>query len=169
MEGLILDAKPVINPAVVTREDPDGGMILVNCDTGAALALNASGKIVWNLINGRRTPEALIAGVRREFPDAPDSVTVVVRPRPGIYGLDIASTVIPRAGATIRFKYPVHFSPPVEALRRYGSASRYEHAMAIAVLTDGANYALLPSRRPALDNLESALPGPGTYLAAAPR
>lgn len=75
MEGLTLGAIPVINPAVVTREDPDGGMILVNCDTGAALALNSTGKIVWNLINGKRDPAALVAGVRREFPDAPDTVT----------------------------------------------------------------------------------------------
>ena len=75
MAGLILDATPVINPAVVTREDPDGGMILVNCDTGAALALNSTGKIVWNLMSGRRDPAALIAAVRQEFPDAPDSVT----------------------------------------------------------------------------------------------
>jgi len=102
-------------------------------------------------------------------PDGPDSVTVVVRPRPGIYGVDIATTVIPRRGATIRFKYPVHFAPPVEALQRYGSPTAFERALALAALTDGANYALLPSRRPASDNLESALPGPGTYLVAAPR
>jgi len=75
MAGLTLDATPIINPAVVTREDPDGGMILVNCDTGAALALNFTGKIVWNLINGRRDPADLVAAVRREFPDAPDSVS----------------------------------------------------------------------------------------------
>ena len=75
MEGHTLGTKPVVNPAVVTRDDPDGGMILVNCDTGAALALNSTGKVVWNQINGRRDPSALIAAVRREFPDAPDSVT----------------------------------------------------------------------------------------------
>jgi hypothetical protein len=75
MDGLNLDATPVINPAVVTRDDPDSGMILVNCDTGAALALNSTGRILWNLINGKRTPAALIAGIRRQFPDAPDSVT----------------------------------------------------------------------------------------------
>lgn len=75
MEGLTLDKTPVLNPAVVTREDPDGGMILVNCDTGAALALNGTGKLIWNLINGRRSPAALTAAVREQFADAPDSVT----------------------------------------------------------------------------------------------
>jgi hypothetical protein len=74
LNGLTLDATPLINPAVVTRDDPHGGMILVNCDTGAALALNTTGRMVWNLINGRRNPAALIAAVREQFPDAPDSV-----------------------------------------------------------------------------------------------
>ena len=124
----------------------------------------------------RHGPPDNTAFVELTFPDstfyvpsAPDSVTVVIRPRPGIYGVDIATTVVPRPGATISFKYPVHFSPPADALQRYGSPTRYERALALATLTDGTNYALLPSRRPASDNLESALPGPGTYLVAAPR
>ena len=75
MEGLRCAKTPILNPAVVTREDPDGGMILVNCDTGAALALNTTGKLVWNLIDGRRDPAALAAAVREKFLDAPDSVT----------------------------------------------------------------------------------------------
>jgi hypothetical protein len=102
-------------------------------------------------------------------PDAPDSVTVVVRPRPGLYALDLATTVLPRGGGVIRFKYPVHFSAPLDAIRRYGSQARYEQALRIATLVDGTNYALLPSQRPASDNLLAALPGPGTYLVAAPR
>jgi hypothetical protein len=102
-------------------------------------------------------------------PDGPDSVTVVVRPRPGVYAVDIATTVVPRRGATIRFKYPVHFTPPLDALRRYGTAGRFERALAISSITDGTNYALLPSERPASDNLQSALPGPGSYVVAAPR
>jgi hypothetical protein len=102
-------------------------------------------------------------------PGAPDSVTVIVRPRPGLYALDLATTVVPKGGAMIRFKYPVHFSAPLEAIRHYGSRVRYEQALRIAALTDGTNYALLPSQRPASDNLQTALPGPGTYLVAAPR
>lgn len=110
------------------------------------------------------------------FPDsvfrtegAPDSVTVVLRPRPGLYAIDLAMTVIPGRGATIRFKYPVHFSAPRDAVARYGGTGRFEQALAVGMLADGTNYALLPSRRPASDNLESALPGPGTYVVAAPR
>ncbi len=110
------------------------------------------------------------------FPDSvfwteggPDSVTVVLRPRPGLYAIDLAMTVLPGRGATLKFKYPVHFSAPREALERYGSAARLEQVLAIGMLADGTNYALLPSLRPASDNLESALPGPGTYVVTAPR
>lgn len=110
------------------------------------------------------------------FPDSvfwseggPDSVTVVVRARPGIYAMDLAMTVIPNRGALIKFKYPVHFSAPREAVERYGSAGRFEQALSVGMLADGTNYALLPSLRPASDNLESALPGPGTYVVTAPR
>ena len=98
-----------------------------------------------------------------------DSVTVVLRPRPGVYGMDIAMTQLPRRGATIKFKYPVHFNAPRDAVERYGSTSRFEQALAVGMLADGTNYALLPSLRPASDNLESALPGPGTYMVSAPR
>lgn len=114
--------------------------------------------------------------VELTFPDSafrrdggPDSVTVVVRPRPGLYALDLATTVVPRPGATIRFKYPIHFAAPLAALARYGSRARYERALAIGTLIDGTNYALLASTRPASDNLQAALPGPGTFVVAAPR
>jgi hypothetical protein len=110
------------------------------------------------------------------FPDSvfwstggPDSVTVVVRARPGLYAMDLAMTVIPNRGATIKFKYPVHFSAPRDAVTRYGSTARFEQALSIGMLADGSNYALLPSLRPASDNLESALPGPGTYVVMAPK
>lgn len=98
-----------------------------------------------------------------------DSVTVVVRPRPGLYAVDIATTIMPQRGATIRFRYPVHFAAPNAALERYGTRGRYERALAIGTLLDGTNYGLLPSDRPASDNLRAAITGPGTYLVAAPR
>jgi len=110
------------------------------------------------------------------FPDsvfptksASDSVTVVVHARPGVYAMDVAMTVIPARGATIRFKYPVHFSAPRDAIQRYGSRVRFERALSIGMLAEGNNYAMLNSLRPASDNLEAAVPGPGTYIIAAPQ
>lgn len=102
-------------------------------------------------------------------PGTPDSVTAIVRPRPGVYGADVTLTVPPGPGARIRFKYPVHFAAPVAALRRYGSAARFERALAIAARQPGGAYGLLPSSRPASDNLEAPLAGSGTYLVVAPR
>lgn len=107
------------------------------------------------------------------FPDSvfqggqfPDSVTATIRPRPGVYGLDLGLTATPRRGATIRFKYPVHFLAPVAALRKHGSAVRFERTLSVARRIEGERFALLPSDRPASDNLRAALPGPGTYLVA---
>lgn len=110
------------------------------------------------------------------FPDSvfqggqfPDSVTATIRPRPGVYGLDLGLTATPRRGATIRFKYPVHFLAPVAALRKHGSAVRFERTLNVARRIEGERFALLPSDRPASDNLRAALPGPGTYLVAGVR
>ncbi len=111
--------------------------------------------------------------VELHFPDSvfqgeqfPDSVTATIKPRPGVYGLDLDLTATPRRGATIRFKYPVHFLAPVAALRKHGSAVRFERTLSVARRIDGNRFVLLPSDRPASDNLRAALPGSGTYLVA---
>jgi hypothetical protein len=105
------------------------------------------------------------------FPEAtaPESVTVTVHPRPGIYGVDVTLTSPPKAGSTIQFKYPVHFSAPLAGIARYGSVLLFERALAIAALKEARLYTLMPSTRPGLDNLEALLAGSGTYLVAAPR
>jgi len=101
---------------------------------------------------------------------APDSVMVILSPRPGIYGLDVAMTVTPeREGSTIRFKYPVHFSAPLAGVREKGSTTRFEQALHVGQYVGDDRYALLESTRPASDNLMAPLPGPGTYIVAAPR
>lgn len=102
-------------------------------------------------------------------PGTPDSITAILRPRPGVYGVDVTLTVPPGPGALIRFKYPVHFAAPVAALRRYGSASRVERALVIGSRQPNGAYGLLPSSRPASDNLEAPLSASGTYLVVAPR
>jgi hypothetical protein len=69
-----LGAIPVANPTVISQEESDGGLVLVNCDTGAALALNPTGTMVWKQIDGRRTPAAITVAVSRFFRDVPDSI-----------------------------------------------------------------------------------------------
>ncbi|MCX6692548.1 MAG: PqqD family protein [Methanoregula sp.] len=74
MNAFALDTTPVINPAVVSREGLDDGMVLVNCDTGTALSVNRTGALVWKLIDGRRNPEEIAKAVCRNFNNAPDTV-----------------------------------------------------------------------------------------------
>jgi hypothetical protein len=74
MDGMKLGNVPVTNPGVVTREGVDNGTVMVNCDTGAAIALNMTGTLVWSLIDGHRTPAEIADAVRRQFSNAPDTV-----------------------------------------------------------------------------------------------
>lgn len=98
-----------------------------------------------------------------------ESVTVVCAVRPGIYGVDVASSVPPDKTGIIRFKYPVHFSAPLGALQKYGTPLRYELALQIGRETEDEKYALYESLRRASDNLEATLVVPGRYLVGAPR
>ena len=100
---------------------------------------------------------------------AQDSLSLTIRPRPGLYGVDIESTGPLGAGTTLMFKYPVHFSPPLAARDRYSSRAAFERALGIGHVTGDGRIVLLPSTQPASDNLEAEIPGPGRYLVAAPR
>jgi hypothetical protein len=100
---------------------------------------------------------------------AGDSVTVTIHPRPGVYGIDLDLSAGLGGGATIRFRYPVHFMAPRAALARYGSAVRYEAQLSVMVRLESGGYGVLRSDRPASDNLRAPLRGPGSYLVAAPR
>ena len=65
----------MINPAVIWQRGIDGETLLLNPDTAAALALNASGHVVWQLLDGRHSVEQIVAAVRRHFRSVPDTVT----------------------------------------------------------------------------------------------
>lgn len=98
-----------------------------------------------------------------------DSIMIRVRPQPGVYGVEIECNSDIGRGATITFKYPVHFLAPQDALQRYGSALFYERALSVARRRPDGQYDLLASSRPATDNLTAPLGPAGVYLAAAPR
>jgi len=98
-----------------------------------------------------------------------DSVRLTIEPRPGLYGITITSAPTFAEGAILTFKYPVHFAAPREASQRYGNPAQFERALGIGVRQNDGRYHLLPSLRPAADNLSATIPGPGVYLVAAPR
>ena len=67
--------KPVANPSAIFQETGDGWAVLVNLDTARSLALNPSGILVWQLIDGQRSVHEIVADVKRHFRDAPPTVT----------------------------------------------------------------------------------------------
>ena len=94
-------------------------------------------------------------------------VEVTVRPRPGVYGIDLESSGGLRQ-ARVTFKYAVHFLAPADARTRYGSDIAFERQLFVGALA-GDQVTFLPSARPATDNLAATLPGPGSYIVSAPR
>lgn len=112
---------------------------------------------------------AEVAFPRGSFPGADDSVTVTLRPRPGVYGLELEMPRPPGPGATIRFRYPMHFAPPRAAELQYGQRARLEAALVVGRVLEDGEIGLLVSSRPASDNLQAPIVGAGTYLLIAPR
>ncbi|MEP6687474.1 MAG: hypothetical protein ABJC36_03935 [Gemmatimonadales bacterium] len=99
--------------------------------------------------------------------DSGRPVRVDVRPKPGVYGLDLVTSVPLGEGATVVFKYARYFSAPARARTEYGGDVLYERALAVGQVQPGGLLALLPSTRPVADNLQAALPAAGTFLVAA--
>jgi hypothetical protein len=103
------------------------------------------------------------------FAERGRQVQVEVRPRPGVYGLDIATSLPIRDSAVVVFKYARYFRAPARARAVYRSDVLYERVLAVGRVMPDAMLSLLPSLRPFPDVLRAPLPGPGTYLVAAPQ
>lgn len=103
------------------------------------------------------------------FAEPGRDVRVEIRPRPGVYGLEVATSLAIRDSATIAFKYPRYFAAPGKARAVYGSDMAYERALRIGRVMPKGMVALLPSTRPYHDMLLAPLPAAGTYVAAAPQ
>jgi hypothetical protein len=122
----------------------------------------------------RHGPPEYIVFVELSFPPAAFAeqgreVRVEVRPRPGVYGVDVATSLTVRDSATIAFKYPRYFAAPGRARAVYGSDIAYERALAVGRVLPEGRLALLVSTRPFPDMLRAPLPAAGTYLVAAPQ
>ncbi len=100
-------------------------------------------------------------------PDVGREVRVDLQPLPGLYGLDIAST-LPFRSATLSFYYARYFTAPARARQAYGNDVAFERALAIWQVQPNGMLAPLEPTRPALDVLSAQIPGPGRHLVAAP-
>jgi hypothetical protein len=104
------------------------------------------------------------------FGDSGRTVQVDVRPRPGLYGLELTTSLpLRERGATIVFDYARYFSAPAQARHVYGNDVAFERALAVGRLLPEGQIELLPSSRPAADNLGASIPSAGSYLVAAPQ
>lgn len=103
------------------------------------------------------------------FPDSGQTITVEVRPRPGVYGLDLSVSVPPRGGTAVGFYYARYFSAPARARQVYRSDAAFERALSVGRLLPENQIELVPSTRQELDHISASIPGPGSYLVAAPQ
>ncbi|MEO8088973.1 MAG: hypothetical protein ABI703_01600 [Gemmatimonadales bacterium] len=104
------------------------------------------------------------------FGDSGRSVQVDVHPRPGIYGLDFTTSLPFRSeAASVTFEYSRYFSAPARARQAHGSDVAFERVLTVGRLLPDNQVELVPSTRPAADNLQAALPAAGSYLVAGPQ
>jgi hypothetical protein len=68
------DLKPIRNPAHALREAREGWTTLVNLDNATGIALNDTGIMLWQKIDGRRTVAEIITQVIECFIDVPPTV-----------------------------------------------------------------------------------------------
>jgi hypothetical protein len=172
--GRAATAGPKPGPGGVIRMVPlDSAFVLETAGPpppDTSVTFNAG---VFHTIVLRHGPPDNLAFAELEFPpkafaaDSGRPVTVTVRPRPGVYGVDVTTSLPLATGATLTFKYARYFTAPARAKAAYGTDVLYERALAIGQIQPGGRLGLLQSTRPASDNISSALPASGRYLVAA--
>jgi len=67
------DKRPIANPVVVLREEFDDWAVVFNPDTAEAAGINPVGVAAWKMMDGSRTVEGIIAAIREQFDDVPET------------------------------------------------------------------------------------------------
>ena len=70
-----LQNKPIANPVVVLREEFDDWAVLFNPDTADAVGVNPVGVAVWKLMDGNYDLDEILAQVKDQFKNVPDTAT----------------------------------------------------------------------------------------------
>ncbi len=154
---------PLARVFVLETAGPAPGDTSVTFTTGAPYTI-----VMYHA--GESIAFARLSFAAAAFGDSGRTVQVEAKPRPGIYGLDLTTSLPFRAEqAAITFVYGRYFSAPARARQVYGSDAAFEKALAVGQLVSSEQVTLLPSTRPAADNVQAALPAAGSYIVAAPQ
>ncbi len=139
-------------------------------DTAVTLSAGRPRHILFRTAHNDREVVADLYFGEQAFQASPGTpVPVTIRPAPGTYGLVLTAGAPFAKGGEITFKYAVHFLQPPESVGKYPNHVLFEHALVVGRLAAGGQIDLLPSIRPAADNLRAPADSPGTYVVAAPR
>ena len=139
-------------------------------DTTVALIAGTPRHILFRTARPDNTVLADVFFGAQAFQATPGTpVSVTLRANTGSFGLVLEAGAPFQQGGQITFKYPVHFVAPAEATAKYPNHVLLERALAVGHLGAAGEIELLPSTRPASDNLQAPVAAPGTYLVAAPR
>jgi acetamidase/formamidase len=99
------------------------------------------------------------------FATAPaESVLVTIRMRPGVYGIELSADAPWGPGTELAFKYAIHFYPPADALRRFGTLTEVDRRLTLARRERNGDLTIYLSSHPAPDVVKAFIPGEGTYV-----
>jgi SynChlorMet cassette protein ScmD len=65
--------RPIANPVIVLREEFDDWAVVFNPDTAEAAGINPVGVAAWKMMDGSRTVEEIVAAIREQFDDVPET------------------------------------------------------------------------------------------------
>lgn len=67
------NARPCPHPDILYWEDPDHSAAILALPQGPDKLLNATGRLVWNLCDGRRTCQDILQALKSHFDDIEES------------------------------------------------------------------------------------------------
>jgi len=71
IENIDLNLRPIRNPAHALREADGDWTVLVNLDSAAAVALNETGMLLWQRVNGTASVKEIIEDAKKCFAETP--------------------------------------------------------------------------------------------------
>lgn len=102
-------------------------------------------------------------------PQSGTDAQVLLHPIPGRLGIAVLTPDAIGAGASVTLSYGFHFQAPSDAKAHFGSAGRFEQALAAARTLPDGRLQFLRTERPASDMVRFDITASATYLLATPK